>query len=602
MKKLTQIILFCILSIIFTKNMFSQISGLVLDSKKLKPLPNANVFLEKTKYGTTTDKNGYFIIKNIPEGIYLLHISYIGYKPIIQKINFQNSRKYYKKYLLEQKTMNINNIVITATKMPVEIQNLTSDVEIITKDKIEIETGGNISDALKYAGGIYIKNYGARGNIKAISIRGSSSQQVLFLLDGIRINNPQSGNIDLSNFLLTSFSRIELVKGGMSSLYGTDAIGGIINLITSEENSSDKSNIICEITSGSFGFNSFNLNLIKNSKKRFLKFNFNHINGDGNFHFIKDEKKLTRKNAQFKISNWLFKSIYRAKDNLNISFISFGYTSKKGVPGSIVSPTLKANINDSQNNITLKINHKISHKLIQDVNIFYQNNSFKYSDPELNNDKLVNKYNLNTAGINTENNLILSKNLSTVIGGEFYNTLLRSNTLEKTSRKSFAIFLMNRYNHHTNLSILPDFICDTSLRIDKFTGYKSILSYGAGFSLKNKKLLIRGNIHKNIRIPTFNDLYWPEDSFTKGNPELKPEKSFSEDIGISIKVSEPVEFHLGATFFNILYQDLINWQPDLSGKWTPVNIGKANSRGVEFSIAIPVIKNILNFSPPPLSG
>jgi len=580
--------------ILFTSKIYPQVSGYVYDFENKSPLAHANVYFENTQYGTATNGKGFFIINNIPGGNYKLIISYMGYEPQVNFLTINEPGETHNNYYLIPETLSIENIIVTALRSPVELQNITSDVEIINSQKIGKENGGNIADVLKRTIGIYTKDYGSRGNIKSVSIRGSSTEQVLFLIDGIRIINPMNGTVDLSNFLLSSFSRIELVKGGRSSLYGTDAVGGIINLVTPAGNAARDTKVSSMISSGSFGFNSYNLDLSKQSHNLYFTFNINRINGEGSFPYNNEGKKEFRKNSKFTTTNLMAKSLYKFNSQMKLSLLAFGYMSNKGVPGSIITPTPEAETDESQKNIILKLEHRFSNRLSHIVNISLQQGNFKYSDPLLVQGLNENTFNLNTIGWSTENYLIVNKSNIITFGSEIYHYLLKSNTLKKTRRNSFSVFIVNQGTYKTHSGIFPELTINPSLRIDKYTHFKSFLSPGFGIALKRNYIQLKGNLHKNMRIPTFNELYWPEDSFTRGNLLLKPEESLSKDLGISLHLRKPFDFKFKSTVYHISFSNLINWQPDQTGKWSPVNIGKARSRGLELYLKTPIIFKLLS--------
>ena len=94
-----------------------------------------------------------------------------------------------------------------------------------------------------------MNDYGAEGATKSVSIRGSTSSQVLVLLDGIRLNSSRDGGVDLSSIPMEIIDHIEIVRGGESSLYGSSAIGGVINIVTKK---AEKPSISLSVTNGSY--------------------------------------------------------------------------------------------------------------------------------------------------------------------------------------------------------------------------------------------------------------------------------------------------------------------------------------------------------------
>ena len=101
-------------------------------------------------------------------------------------------------------------------------------------NRIHELNGNTVGELIESVGSTSVKDYGSFAGIKSVSVRGSNSEQVLVLLDNQRLNSPQDGGIDLNTIPLGNIERVEIVKGGHSALFGTDAIGGVIHLISKD--------------------------------------------------------------------------------------------------------------------------------------------------------------------------------------------------------------------------------------------------------------------------------------------------------------------------------------------------------------------------------
>ncbi|HRU93217.1 MAG TPA: TonB-dependent receptor plug domain-containing protein, partial [Candidatus Marinimicrobia bacterium] len=198
-----------------------------------------NVYLKNTSIGTATNDAGFYKIENIPLGQYQICVEMIGYeKPPVKYVKIIANQNLELNFELNVQVIDFQeSVTITATRGHNLITEVPSSVDVIKMEDLEVRNPQNLAEALQNLQGVYIKDYGGLGNTKTISLRGSSSEQVLVMLDGQRLNNPQTGQVDLALIETEGIERIEVVRGGNSALYGSDAVGGVINIITKSPHS-----------------------------------------------------------------------------------------------------------------------------------------------------------------------------------------------------------------------------------------------------------------------------------------------------------------------------------------------------------------------------
>lgn len=140
----------------------------------------------------------------------------------------------------------LDPVLVTGSSFPVEISEFSSDVSVIDREFIESSKARNISELLRTVPGVFVDSQGGRGGISSVYIRGGDPNFTLVLLDGIKLNDPNNsrgGSFDLSTLGTDNIERIEVVKGPQSSVYGSDAISGVINIITRSGESERKSGV-----------------------------------------------------------------------------------------------------------------------------------------------------------------------------------------------------------------------------------------------------------------------------------------------------------------------------------------------------------------------
>jgi vitamin B12 transporter len=123
-------------------------------------------------------------------------------------------------------------VVISATKTPVPLTQVTSAVEVITGEELERKKIKTVIDALRLAEGVFATSSGGPGTEASVKIRGAAAKHTMVLIDGVIVNSPTTGVYDFANLTTENIDRIEIVRGAQSMLYGSDAMGGVINIFT----------------------------------------------------------------------------------------------------------------------------------------------------------------------------------------------------------------------------------------------------------------------------------------------------------------------------------------------------------------------------------
>src|SRR5580658_7458482 len=138
------------------------------------------------------------------------------------------------------------DVVITATRITQPVGQVGTTVTVINSQQIQDQKIYQTSDALREVPGVVVTQSGGPGTLTDVSIRGSSTSQVLTLLDGVEVNNGGSGGYDFANLMTNNASRIEVIRGAGGSLYGSSAIGGVINQISEEGTGAPKFSLLSD--------------------------------------------------------------------------------------------------------------------------------------------------------------------------------------------------------------------------------------------------------------------------------------------------------------------------------------------------------------------
>lgn len=207
--------------------------GIITDAKTGSALAGVTVTVENTPYGTITDENGLYVLRNIRQGEYHLLISYIGYKAKKVNVNIESGKTAELNESLAEEVIQTGEIVVSAVKRVQAVQEVPISVSVINNLALQQRNITKIDDALQYVPGVSM-------NGEDVSIRGSAGytfglgSRVTLLLDGIPMLSGDLADIKLGALPFFNIDRIEVVKGAGSALYGTSALGGVINIISKE--------------------------------------------------------------------------------------------------------------------------------------------------------------------------------------------------------------------------------------------------------------------------------------------------------------------------------------------------------------------------------
>jgi len=209
------------------------ISGTVNNDKN-EPLIGANVYLNGTTIGTATNNIGEFTIKNIKEGNYELCVSYLGYKRYRTQINLDKAVANLN-IIMQESEGELGEIVVTATGTPHHLKTAPVPTELVTKKMIERIAAPDFAGLMTNISPSFDFSPGTMGSF--IQLNGLGNDFIVILIDGRRVYGDMGGLNDLGRINPNNVERIEVVKGASSSLYGSDAIAGVINIITKKSKS-----------------------------------------------------------------------------------------------------------------------------------------------------------------------------------------------------------------------------------------------------------------------------------------------------------------------------------------------------------------------------
>lgn len=610
MKKIFILVFSISLSLLFFCLGFGQstikIEGRVYDKEDFQPIPKATIRILNTNYECNSDNRGYFYLENIPVGIYALEVSAQGYEnKEIFEVRVAEDVTTEIGVSLEKKIYLLPGIEIASEKPPLKVVSL----ETIDRKQIEKMQARTLSEVIESTNGVYLQKSGTVAGNHQVSIRGSSTEHVLVLLDGQKLNPSGNGIADLNTVPLEMVEKIEVLKGGQSALYGADALGGIINIITLPQRKEEPFWFSLENHWGSWDteiLNSSFSNLF--FEKFFLKlaYTYEYSKNDFKIWVYDDPEKrellnqqgkngdstTARKNAYHKATNFFFSGNYIFNPKTELSFSGQVYQAKKGIPGSYgwMVAYQKALALDARRLLSLKLFRRFSASFLLESSLGYSNfkQHFQNDTIYLFNSRYVDE--IIDFSLITHINLFQTNELK--FGTQFQEDRLNhtdflnpEKSMDKIKRSTFSLFFSDQQEFFLPRELFfKNLTLNFALRWDDSNILKDFLSPQLGLVLskgKRYRLALRANYGRSYRQPSNNALFWKGDVFAEGNPNLLPEKSEHSEAGGEVHLPWLGELTGGFTYFHNRVTDLIEWQRSFDGRYYPVNVSKAEIYGHE---------------------
>ncbi len=523
-------------------------------------------------------------------GIVLAALFVLGSPPALaQEVEEKKQAPPEPKYILPE-------IVVTATRVGQSINAVPLSMDVISSREVESSNALNAGDILRNAAGINVRSYNT-GGVATASLRGSQSAQVLVIQDGMPIFDPFTGLTDLSQISLAGVERIEIVRGPTSHLYGANALGGVVNIITRRPRDRTSANI----SVGSFDTRKYHLQT-------------EGVTGKAGY-FLSgtvDKSDGWRGNDEFLNRN-IFAKLAGETGRVNVEFSTGYFTSEMGLPGPRPAKPTKygnnqvATLFDRQTNSKLYALLALEFSLGSDANLTLKvrpasnTTSFRTTyDDWLTGDNIVNDNEY------LANSVTLTGQLETQLGRQlllvgFDGIGRRAAVVQKYANQVSGVVEVVEWDPATrtagvwveyiwqrsNLSVVP------GIRLDRHSEYGSSTSPNIGMTLDLGANTFRASVGQAFRAPAFNDLFWPD----AGNRDLKSETGLAYEVGLERRFLESVTADV--VFFRRAVDNMIAWAPSgPDGFWRPTNINRYSVNGLEteFDLQLPGFQVNLSYS------
>ena len=495
----------------------------------------------------------------------------------------------------EEQPAQLGEIVVTATRDEVPIEQVGSSITVITAKEIEQQQLHTVADALRMVPGLDVVRTGSFGGTTSVFIRGAKSEHTLVLIDGIEVNDPSStgGAFNFANLTTDNIERIEILRGPQSTLYGSHAIGGVINIITNQGDGKLKGFLSAE---------------------------------GGSFYTARETAGLSGG------SNLLQYALTVSRlDTGGISAADerYGNTERDGYQNSSVAGRLGITpTNNTQIDMTLRFdrshtavdngggagmddpNHIIrSDELFfrtqgwlalldgrweQKLGVSFADTSWRDdNDPDTAHplDLLRSSFHGQSVKVDWQHTLRLHKTTTLVVGAETTEENAKSDYYSDGTWGPYSSTWDERFARTTGvylqdqLSLFDTWHSTFGGRVDDHSkfGTEATYRFSTSYLIKQSDTRLKGSYGTGFKAPSLYQLY-----SSYGSPDLKPDKSIGWDLGVEQGLPF-MKTILGATWFRNEYSQMIDF--DMT-TWKYTNVAKAHSQGLELTASLQPLDNL----------
>ena len=462
----------------------------------------------------------------------------------------------------QEKTQELDSIVINSTRISLPFKENSRTINIITAKDIKNSAATNVADLLQQVTGVDVRRRGTGGGQSDLYIRGGGFDQTLLLIDGIKMDDAQTGHHTMNAALpIEVIERIEIIKGPAARIFGQNAFTGAINIVTKKRLNNKVS---INVEAGSFGQLNGSVTLGKETKNSSIIAHVGALTSDG-----------YRNNSDYNNQNYFLMGIFNKKKQ-PIEVIAAFFDKKFGAENFYTTNVTFNEYEETQNSLLGVSTTFKSNKFNVTPRIYWRRGQdmflLRRDDPGFyRNFHITNK-------IGVETNASYTSDIGiTGFGVDFSRFSIQSNNLGERVRTMVNFFLEQRFK-------LGSFDITPGIAATYFSDFKFNAFPGLDIGVQiSDKVRLYGNVGYTFRAPTFTDLYY-SDPATSGNPNLEPEKAFAQEIGL--KYSDD-KFSGSLAIFNRDSEDLIDYvrQNTSVNIFTAANIAEVSTQGIEFESA-----------------
>ena len=474
----------------------------------------------------------------------------------------------------------LDPLVVTATKIETPASEIGAAVTVITGEEIRQYDYTRVDDPLRAVPGVEVRRSGSLGKTTSLTIRGANANQVQVLVDGMRVNSPTTGQTDLADLSVDMIERIEVIRGPQSTLYGADAIGGVVNIITKRGAGPFSASIQQEV--GNYDTLSSRATVSGAWKIFDYAVGASHLEANGRF----------RNDGSNQDAVALRLGMTLPLDT-RISFALRWNKTDTDLPTKFLTVPLPVvpeffDINNKQTSETLTLTLAGHTRPVSwwatDVRLSEFTNRQTFVDrPDPGFDcffppcEFPGRFNVRRREMELLNHFDIGKWSTSTVGLEYRDQVgdAQGGFPFHAEDDTKSVFFQQQFRFFDRFFAGAGFRTEDNSVFGTHTTERGSLA----FAIKEWGTRIRGSAGSGFRAPTFNDLFFPGFS----DKTLQPETSFSYDFGIDQRLWKD-RIRLGLTYFRNDFKNLISLEFTTTAPFVKgVNIGSARAAGIEFA-------------------
>lgn len=473
-------------------------------------------------------------------------------------------------------TLEVEEVVVTASRLEEPEAETTSAVTVITAEEIERLNVQLVPEVLSRVADLNLSQNGGKGTLAEALLRGGAPKHTLVMIDGVKVNSPTTGGVDFSSLSVDDIERIEIVKGPQSTMYGSEAMAGVINIITKKGKGKPKVTLSAE--GGSFGTYKPSVSLSGGTERLNYRLTGSYFHTDG----ISSAASGTEDDsAEIGALSGKAGARLGEKADLEVAF-TYGYDRTELDQFDFFGRTAVDDPHYVQwrRNYTLLGNGKVylaeGWEQVLKLSTAWESLRFRNPDVSYLNSDITTRINT----VDWQHNLYLADSYTLTAGAEYRTEHGENEGNFDDTVDNKALYLNNK------LKLLADaLVLNAGLRYDDHETFGSKTTYrvGALVNIEDAGLRIRGSYGTGFRAPALNELFFP----FYGNPALKPEESTAWEVGLEKDLADRATVFV--TYFAQDYENLIEADPFT---FTAQNIAEARIRGVETGISVRVAEGL----------
>jgi outer membrane receptor for ferrienterochelin and colicins len=594
-----------IILLLYTAYAFPQelsINGVIHDSTGA-PLPGVNVSIMSTSLGAAADAKGRFSIKGLNQGNYTLEFSSIGYKTKIIRDLVLKDKPIVLKVILQQQPLESDQVVTSASKYAKKISDLPVSAEVLGPGELEKKNITNLEDAMRYVPGVNMID-------DQVSIRGSSGYsrgagtRVMLTIDGIPYYTGDTGEIIWEIIPVPEIQRVEVIKGAASSLYGSSAIGGVVNVVTKEITSSPVTYVKTSI--GAYDKPAYSIWDWSSELRTYSGLTVAHSDKIGEFGYALSLTRLSdmsyRQSGFYSRYIGFFKGSYDFSASSSLTLLANSLNQHSGNflywkdSRNVLVPL------DADQGETVTSNRYMFGAVYKDIlssKLFYNIRASYYKNDWSDQTSSHNNSISDLFRLELQANAAVTDDLVLVSGIEATHDNVNSNIFSTQSAYGFGVYSQADYNVYSPLSLTFGARYDYSKLSSKIGVNAFSPKAGANFHLSDK-LILRTSFGTGFRAPTLSEAFTSTTAggiTIKPNPGLRPETNWTFEAGVNYQaINIPygnlnlVEFD-AALFQNEFYDFIEPTIDPTDGLIYFSNITRARIQGFELNSNYSFLEN-----------